>query len=243
MRRFLHPEICVKLGGMSNYVLVHGAFVGGWIWRDTAALLEKEGHRVDVVEQMPSAGLDTATLGDLQADVDCVRRAVEAVGQPVVLVGHSYGGMILTELADHPAVAHAVYLSAFWPERGQSVMDLLGDGPLPNWLVPGDYSTVQITDDIEVARQVECADVDPERAAENLRRLVPQSISSFAAPSTAPDRRHPTTYIICEQDQAVPPAAQEQMAAAADNVERLPSAHQAMVSMPDRLAALLAGVR
>jgi pimeloyl-ACP methyl ester carboxylesterase len=228
---------------MSNYVLVHGAFVGGWIWRDTAALLEKEGHRVDVVEQLPSAGRDPATLGDLQADVDCVRRAVEAVGQPVVLVGHSYGGMVITELADHPAVAHTVYLSAFWPKRGQSSMDLLGDGPLPNWLVPRDDGTVQITDDIEVARQVECADVDPERASENLRRLVPQSISSFAAPSTAPDRRHPTTYIICEQDQAVPPAAQEQMAAAADNVERLPSSHQAMVSMPDQLAALLAGVR
>src|ERR1700730_16969856 len=108
MRPLLHPEICVKLTGMSNYVLVHGAFVGGWIWADTAALLEKEGHRVDVVEQLPSAGPDPATLGDLQADVDCVRRVVEAVGQPVVLVGHSYGGMVLTELADHPAVAHAV---------------------------------------------------------------------------------------------------------------------------------------
>jgi pimeloyl-ACP methyl ester carboxylesterase len=228
---------------VSNYVLVHGAFAGGWIWRDTAARLQKEGHRVDVVEQLPSAGRDPATLGDLQADVDCVRRAVEAVGQPVVLVGHSYGGMVLTELADHPAVAHAVYLSAFWPKRSQSVMDLLGDGPLPDWLVPRDDGTVQVTDDIEVARQVECADVEPERAAENLRRMVPQSMSSFASPSTAPDPRHPSTYIICEQDQAVPPAAQEQMAAAADHVERLPCSHQAMVSMPDQLVALLAAVR
>ena len=224
-------------------MLVHGAFAGGWIWRDTAARLQKKGHRVDVIEQLPSAGRDPATLGDLQADVECVRRAVEAVGQPVVLVGHSYGGMVLTELADHPAVAHAVYLSAFWPMRSQSVMDLLGDGPLPNWLVPRDDGTVQVTDDIEVARQVECADVEPERAAENLRRMVPQSMSSFASPSSAPDCSHPTTYIICEQDQAVPPAAQEQMAAAADNVERLPCSHQAMVSMPDQLVALLAGVR
>ena len=100
-----------------------------------------------------------------------------------------------------------------------------------------------MTDDIEVARQVECADVEPERAAENLRRMVPQSMSSFASPSTAPDPRHPSTYIICEQDQAVPPAAQEQMAAAADHVERLPCSHQAMVSMPDQLVALLAAVR
>jgi pimeloyl-ACP methyl ester carboxylesterase len=226
---------------MSNYVLVHGAFLGGWIWSDVAALLEEQGHRVDVVEQLPSAGPDPATLGDLQADVDCVRRAVEAVGQPVVLVGHSYGGTVITELADHPAVAHSVYLSAFWPKRGQSSMDLLGE--VPSWLVPRDDGTVEMIDDIEVLRQVECADVDPDRATENLRRLVPQSISSFATQSTAPDRRHPTTYIVCEQDQAVPPAAQEQMAAAADNVERLPSSHQPMVSMPDRLATLLAAVK
>src|SRR6516165_1429702 len=120
---------------VSNYVLVHGAFVGGSIWRETAALLEKDGHRVDVVEQLPSAGPDRATLGDLQADVEVVTRAVEAVGQPVVLVGHSYGGMVLTELADHPAVTHAVYLAAFWPTRGQSVMEILGGGPPPDWLL------------------------------------------------------------------------------------------------------------
>lgn len=224
-------------------MLVHGGFVGGWYWHDTAALLEKDGHRVDVVDQMPSAGRDPATLGDLQADADCVRQWVEAVGQPVVLVGHSYGGMVITELADHPAVAHTVYLSAFWPQRGQSLMDVLGDGPLPNWIVPRDDGTVQVTDDIEVARQALCADVDPERAAEDLRRLVPQSASSLAAASTAPGRRHPTTYIICEQDQAVPPAAQEQMGATADHVERLPCSHQPLASMPDQLAALLARVK
>ena len=228
---------------VSNYVLVHGAFVGGSIWRETAALLEKDGHRVDVVEQLPSAGTDRATLGDLQADVEVVTRAVEAVGQPVVLVGHSYGGMVLTELADHPAVTHAVYLAAFWPQRGQSAMDLLGGGPLPDWLVlRDDEGTLELIDDLEVRRQVECGDVDPERAAEYLGRMVPQSVSSFAAPSTAPDGRHPTTYIICDQDQALPPPAQEQWAGAADHVEHLPSSHQAMVSMPDELARLLVRV-
>ena len=227
---------------MSNYVLVHRAFVSGSYWRDVAALLEKDGHRVEVIEQLPSAGQDTAALGDLQADVDCVRRSLESVGEPVVLVGHSYGGMVLTELAEHPAVAHSVYLSAFWPTPGQSVVDILGGGPLPDWLVMRDDGTLQMTEDLEVRRQIECADVDPDRAAENLRHMVPQSVSSFGAPSSAPDHRHPTTYIICEYDQAVPPAAQEQWAAAADTVVRLPSSHQAMVSMPDRLASVLAEV-
>ena len=227
---------------MSNYVLVHGAFVGGRYWRHVAALLETEGHRVDVIEQLPSAGEDPAALGDLEADTACVRRTVESAGDPVVLVGHSYGGMILTELADHPSVAHAVYLSAFWPARGQSVMDLLGDGPPPDWLIVGDDGTLQMADDLEVRRQVECGDVEPDRAAEYLQHMVPQSVSSFAAPSTAPDRRHPATYIICEHDQALAPPAQEQWAAAADHVVRLPSSHQPMVSMPDRLAAVLAQI-
>jgi hypothetical protein len=72
--------------------------------------------------------------------------------------------------------------------------------------------------------------------------MVPQSLSSVASPSSAPDRGHPTTYIICELDQALPPAAQEQMAAAADHDQRLPSSHQPMSSMPEQLAAVLGQV-
>jgi len=229
--------------GMTNFVLVHGGFVGGWYWRETAALLEKDGHRVHVVEQMPSAGRDPARLGDLRGDADAVRQAVEAVGEPVVLVGHSYGGMVITELADHPAVAHTVYLSAFWPQRGQSLGDMLGDGPLPSWIVPHDNGTVTVTDDLGVAREALCADLEPDRAAEELRRLIPQSMSSLGSPSSAPERTHPTTYIICEQDNAVPVAVQEQMAAAANRVERLPSSHQPMASMPNKLAEALGRVR
>lgn len=228
---------------MTNYVLVPGGFVGGWYWRETAALLEKDGHQVHVVEQMPSAGRDPASLGDLHADADHVRQVVEEVGEPVVLVGHSYGGMVITEFADHPAVAHTVYLSAFWPQRGQSLADLLGDGPLPSWIVPHENGTVTVTDDVEVAHQALCADLDRDRAVEDLRRLLPQSVSSMGTPSSAPNRKHPTTYIVCEYDNALPVAAQEQMAAAADRVERLPSSHQPMASMPDKLAATLAGVR
>jgi pimeloyl-ACP methyl ester carboxylesterase len=62
--------------------------------------------------------------------------------------GHSYGGMVITELADHPSVAHTVYLSAFWPQRGQSVSDMLGGGPLLSWIVPHDNGTLAVTDDL-----------------------------------------------------------------------------------------------
>src|SRR5215212_11724223 len=110
---------------MTNFVLVQGGFVGGWYWSEVADRLRRAGHRVEVIEQLPSAGTDPAALGGLPADADAVRQAVERVGEPVVLVGHSYGGTVITELADHPAVAHSVYLAGFWPQRGQSTLDLM----------------------------------------------------------------------------------------------------------------------
>lgn len=227
---------------MATFILVHGGFVGGRYWAEVAQRLEKVGHRVDAVEQLPSAGPDPATLGDLAGDAAAVRQCVEEVGEPVVLVGHSYGGMVITELADHPGVAHSVYLTAAWPARGQSLMDLFGGAP-PTWLESSDDGTVQAVDDLELLRQTLCADVEEAQAYPELRRMAPQSVASLVAPSSAPDRAHPVTYIICERDQALPVAAQEQMAAAADHVERLASSHQPMVSMPDELAAILARIR
>jgi pimeloyl-ACP methyl ester carboxylesterase len=194
-----------------------------------------------VVEQLPSVGTDPAELGDLAADVEVVKQAVERVGEPVVLVGHSSGGMVITELADHPSVAHGVYVAALWPQRGQSAIDVLAATPL-TWASPHDDGTVRPTDDLELLRQALCADVDKQHAYANLRRMVPWSIACAAASSTAPERTHPTTYIICEQDQTVPPAAQEQMAASANHVHRLPSSHQPMASMPDELADVLGRV-
>lgn len=183
---------------MAHFVLVHGAFIGGWYWNEVAPRLEKAGHGVHVVEQLPSAGRQPAALGDLTADAAAVRQVVDGVGEPVVLVGHSYGGMVITELADHPGVAHSVYLSAFWPQRGQSLMDMLAGGPPPAWLVPQDDGTVHVVDDLVLLRQTLCADVEQQRAEADLRRLLPQSAASFTTPSSAPDRRHPTTYIVCE---------------------------------------------
>jgi pimeloyl-ACP methyl ester carboxylesterase len=201
---------------MTNYVLVHGGFVGGWYWSEVAERLRMAGHRVEVIEQLPSAGTDPAPA-DLAADAEVVKQAVERVGEPVVLVGHSYAGMVITELADHPAVAHRVYS-------------------------PHDDGTVRATDDLEQLRQKMCADVDKPRAYSILRRFQPQSAASLTAPSTAPDRDHPTTYIICEKDQAILAATQEQMAAFANSSHRLPSAHQPMTSMPDELADVLSRV-
>ncbi len=224
---------------MSSYLLVHGAWGSGWVWNDLVPHLEKAGHDVLVVEQLPSAGIDPASLGDLTADAAHVRLVLDEIEEPVVLVGHSYGGTVITEFAGHPNVRHSVYLAAFWPKRGQSQFDILGDGPPPGWIVPRDDGSMALTDDHEVMWQVLCADLDQARGVAFVSRLVLQSAGSHAIPSTAPDRGHPTTYVICEQDNAVPVPLQESMSAYADQVVRLPAAHMAQLSRPEELAEIL----
>jgi Predicted hydrolases or acyltransferases (alpha/beta hydrolase superfamily) len=226
---------------MTSFVFVHGGFTDGWYWGETAALLEKEGHRVHVAE-LPSTGTDPVALTGLAEDAAEVRRIVEAAAEPVVLVGHSYGGMVLTELADHPGAAHAVYLSAFWPERGQSLLAMIG-GALPPILVAREDGTVQITDDVDAAVSGLCAELPADRVPEWTAHNLLSSGACFGAPSTAPDRGHPTTYIVLDRDQAFPPQAQEAMAARADHVERMATSHQAMLADPEGLAAVLGRVR
>ena len=229
----------VTVDAMGRYLLVHGAWSGGWVWDDLVPQLEKAGHDVTVVEQLPSAGVEPASLGDLTADAARVRQVLDEVDGPVVLVGHSYGGTVITELADHPKVRHSVYLAAFWPQRDQSQFDILGDGPPPDWIVPMNDGSLALTDDREVIWQVLCADLDQERGVAMASRLVLQSVGSHAVRSTAPDRRHSTTYVICEQDNALPVPLQETMSEYADHVARLPAAHMAQLSRPEELAEIL----
>jgi alpha/beta hydrolase family protein len=144
-------------------------------------------------------------------------------------------------LADHPAVQHGVYLAAFWPQKGQSAIEMVG-GELPGWVAARDDGTVVVSSDLEVVRQTLCADIDAERIAKEVYpRYVVASLSSAATPSTAPLPQHPTTYIICERDQASPPQAQEAMSSAADHVIRLSSSHSSFLSMPKQLARTLGG--
>lgn len=222
---------------MTSYVLVHGGFTDGWYWTETAALLTREGHSV-LVAELPSTGHDPSTLGGVADDVAEVRRLVESAGEPVVLVGHSSAGVVLTELADHPGIEYAVYLAAFWPARGQAIGDLLGDG-LPEWLVARDDGTVQITDDVDLARTTLCPELAPERVPEWTQHNLLSSAAAFDTPVKAPDRTHPATYIVLERDRAVPPAAQQAMAANADHVERMDTSHQAMIADPAGLTAIL----
>jgi pimeloyl-ACP methyl ester carboxylesterase len=229
------------MGQGSTLLLVHGAWCGDWVWKPLREALAERGVRVEVIEQLPSAGPDASGLGDLRADVECVRSRLAELSGSVVVCGHSYAGVVLSGLADHPAIEGSVYLSAFWPAEGQSLFDLVGGQP-PDWIVPRDDGSLAITDDAARAHHVLFGDLDAEEAGRAHERLVLQSAASFLAPSSAPIRSHPVTYVLCSEDQAIPVGLQEAMATAADDVLRLHSAHFAQLSHPEELAGMLAGV-
>ncbi|GAA3225759.1 alpha/beta hydrolase [Pseudonocardia petroleophila] len=225
---------------MTAYVLVHGGFTDGWYWGATARLLEEQGHRVTVAE-LPSTGTDPAVLGTVADDVAEVRRLVAAAGEPAVLVGHSYGGLVITDAADEPGIVHRVYVSAFWPARGRSLMDDY-TGPT-DWFVPTEDGTAaRITDDVDRAAEVLYADLDPAQRAEFHRHLMFSSGAAIGAPATAPDSDTPVTYVVLEKDVAVPPEEQEAMATRADRVERMATSHCPQLVDPTGLAAILSRI-
>jgi pimeloyl-ACP methyl ester carboxylesterase len=222
-------------------VLVHGAWGGDWCWEPVVGPLRERDVEVDVIERLPSAGSEPADLGDLTADCEHVRNRLDEARGQVVLCGHSYAGMVLTGVADHPAVCHSVYVAALWPPEGMSVLDLFNN-EVPDWVVEHEDETLSVTEDIERFHQVMCADIDRDRAKSVRELFVLQSRSSFESKSRAPERSHPVTYAICSEDQCVPVPAQEQMSAAADNAIRMESGHFPQLSRTEELADVLTEV-
>ncbi|MFI5613254.1 alpha/beta fold hydrolase [Amycolatopsis sp. NPDC051903] len=214
---------------MANYLLVPAAWCDGSVWRHVAAELRLAGHDAAVVDRLPSVGDEPGALGDLYADAGHLRSILDSATEDVVLVGHSYGGMVITEVADHPRIRHSVYLTAFWPKVGETLLDLQSPHPR-EWLVADD-GALRITDDLAIAQAVLGADLE-DGFAEFHRNRRSQSIASFACPSSAPPRTHPTTYVMCERDQTIFVADQERMSTAADTVTRIDAAHLAPLSRP-----------
>ncbi|CAN7382350.1 alpha/beta hydrolase [Microbacterium foliorum] len=221
-----------------NALLVHGAWHGGWSWGEVADALRERGVSVTIVDQLPSTTGDPA-LG-LAADARFVRDILDRATDPVTLVGHSYGGMVLSELAGHPNVASAVYVAAFLPPAGASVLDLVG-GVLPDWIEvdeAGHFCAVAASD---AARVMADGYDDPTQVAAHTGRLVAQSVLAFAQPSSTPGWGDtPVSYLLAEQDAAIPPFAQEAMTAAAGvDPIRLDSGHIPMQSQPTAVVDLI----
>jgi pimeloyl-ACP methyl ester carboxylesterase len=217
-------------------VLVHGAWHGPWAWEAVIARLTGEGIRTIAVD-LPSKGFETALLGDLRDDAETVRAAVDAAAGPALVVAHSYGGLPVSEgLAESANVAHLIYLAAFMLEPAQSLLGLRGGVEPEWWRTSEDGRTVTPGDPAHVFYN----DCTPEVAEAAAAALVPQRKDSFRQELRAAAwQRVPSTYVVCERDNAIPPAAQEHMAAHAGIVSRLDSGHSPFLSRPHDVTAII----
>jgi pimeloyl-ACP methyl ester carboxylesterase len=212
-------------------VLVHGAWHGSWCWEPFIAELAARGWETHTID-LPSASAGGHGCG-VHDDARAIRDLVNGIDGPVVLLAHSYGGVPATEAAaDAPGVTQLVYLAAFLVEQGESVRTAAGAPPLP-----ADLATVAPPED---SRTAFYADVPAAEADRALARLGTQSARSFNDELTRPAwKSMPTAYVVCEQDQVLPPDFQERMAARASTVHRMPTGHSPFLSRPAELADLL----
>ena len=211
-------------------VLVHGGFVDGSGWQGVHDILAKDGYEVIVVQN------PTISLAD---DVLVTRRAIAAAKNPVVLVGHSYGGVVITEAGNDPKVASLVYIAAFAPDAGESVQTLIANPPpgaaVPPILPPQDGFLA--LDKAKFAAAF-AADVDPATAQFMANAQVPWGLEAAGgAVTTAAWRSKPSHYLVATDDHMIPPPAQRQMAQRAGaQVTETTGSHAVYVSRPEEVA-------
>jgi pimeloyl-ACP methyl ester carboxylesterase len=215
-------------------VLVHGGFVDGSGWQGVYEILTRDGYDVAIV-QNPTISLD--------GDVAATRRVLSAQPGPAILVGHSYGGVVITEAGNHPTVAGLVYIAAFAPDRGESVAALIKDpppgAPVPP-IVPGEDGFL-LLDRSKFAASF-AADVAPDLAAFMADAQVPWGVAALTGAVGDPAwKSKPSWYLVAEDDRMIPPPAQRAMAGRAGaTVVEVPGSHAIYVSQPKAVADLIA---
>jgi pimeloyl-ACP methyl ester carboxylesterase len=222
------------MANIRNIVLVHGGFVDGSGWQPVHKILTGEGFNVRVVQN------PTLSLAD---DVAVTKRAIASSDGPVILVGHSYGGAVVSEAGTDPKVRGLVYIAAFAPDRGESVSSLIANpapgAPVPPILPPQDGFL--FLDRSKFAASF-AADVDPELAAFMADSQVPWGVEALAGTISVPAwRGKPSWYLVSTDDKMIPPPAQRSMAQRAESkmVESAGS-HAVYVSKPKVVAELIA---
>jgi pimeloyl-ACP methyl ester carboxylesterase len=214
-------------------VLVHGGFVDGSGWEGVFTRLRKKGYAVSVVQN------PTISLSD---DVAATRRAITASSGPVILVGHSYGGVVITEAGNDPKVVGLVYITAFAPDSGESVGKLIANpapgAPVPPILPPQDGFL--FLDKAKFAASF-AADVAAPRAEFMAQSQVPWGLNALNGEVTkASWRTKPSWYLVATDDRMIPPAAQRFMSKrAGSTVRESPGSHAIYVSRPAPVVALI----
>jgi pimeloyl-ACP methyl ester carboxylesterase len=215
-------------------VLVHGGFVDGAGWEGVYNILKKDGYNVSVVQN------PTTSLAD---DVAATRLAIAQAQGPVVLVGHSYGGVVVTEAGTDPKVAGLVYIAAFAPDRGESAQSLIANpppgAPVPPILPPQDGYLFL---DKAKFRASFAADVSEAKAAFMADSQVPWGVGALSGAVSEPAwKSKPSWYLVATDDKMIPPPAQRQMATRAGaTVTEAAGSHAIYVSKPEAVAALIA---
>ncbi len=228
----------------ATLVLIHGAWHrAGPTWSRVTDELLRQGIP-SVAVQLPSADPRGQQRPGLADDIAAVTAAVDAIDGPVVLVGHSYGGMVVSGAGSHPAVRGLVYLAAFCLAEGETVLDIAAVDPPPLIASALRFDNDGLmTIDPSLANDVFYADVPAPLAEASVGALVASSAEIFATPQGPPawkDKR--SWYVVCDQDQAIPVFKEHEMSARCDETIVLESSHSPFLSMPVRVAEILGGV-
>jgi pimeloyl-ACP methyl ester carboxylesterase len=219
---------------VSNIVLVHGGFVDGSGWKSVYTILKTKGFSVSIVQN------PTISLAD---DVLATNRVINVQDGPVLLVGHSYGGAVITEAGNNPKVERLVYITAFAPDNGESVGSLIKD-PIPGAPVPPimpPQGGFLLLDPTQFADSF-AADVEPVLAAFMGDSQVPWGLDALnGVASNAAWKSKPRWYLVATEDKMIPPDAQRFMAKRAEaEVIEVKGSHAVYVSQPQAVADLIA---
>jgi len=219
--------------GVKNIVLVHGGFVDGSGWEGVYKILKNDGYAVAIVQN------PTISLAD---DVAVTKRTIATQDGPVILVGHSYGGAVITEAGTDPKVAGLVYVAAFAPDKGESVSSLIKNpppgAPVPPILPPQDGYLY--LDRVKFPASF-AGDVKPDAAAFMADSQVPWGVEALNGTITeAAWKTKPSWYLVTSEDKMIPPDAQRAMSKrAASTVVEVSGSHAVYVSHPQVVAALI----
>jgi pimeloyl-ACP methyl ester carboxylesterase len=218
---------------IKNVVLVHGGFVDGSGWQGVHDALTADGYRVSVVQNPTQS---------LEGDVEATQRILDELDGDAVLVGHSYGGVVITEAGTHPSVSALVYIAAFAPDKGESVNSLIADpppgAPVPPILPPRDGYLFL---DREQFHGSFAGDLPAAQAAFMAASQVPWGLAALEGAVTDPAwRRKPSWYLVAADDRMIPPPAQRAMAERAGaTVTEVPGSHSVYLSQAKAVASFI----
>jgi len=218
---------------VKNIVLVHGAFADGSGWEGVYKILTKKGYKVSIVGN-PNTGLED--------DVAATKRVIDRQDGPVILVGHSYGGAIITEAGNDPKVAGLVYVSAFAPDANETLLQLLKAGPpaTNSGILPPDANGY-VWYDLAKYHSGFCADLSDELAAFMADSQIPVAASVFGSSIKEPAwKTKPSWYIVATEDQTIPPDGERFMAKRAGaTITEIKGSHVVFISQPKAVSAVI----